>query len=316
MDFLREPLSRYYLSKEELFSKYDIPTDKKVILFASPYYGDCLTKEYIAGMCEAFGEDWPEYYKFMCDSQRIVLEWFEKICIENQDMIAVFRPHPGHPSIAADELAKRCDNFRIISGESVKQWIIVCDKVYTGNSSVVVEAFFARKMCQLLFPLPVTPGFELQLIEDSDKLMTYEEFRCSVFSGQEKFPTPTESIENIYLIDWKTPNYIKFANMAEEVLRDDYYRLTKRQLKEYKEYSFVQSMVRGFIERKALYCIYLGLLRNRNLKWPILEHQRRIREESQKRIYDFEKQHTHELTSEKEINDIIDRIRHALEDKN
>ena len=99
-------------------------------------------------------------------------------------------------------------------------------------------------------------------------------------------------------------------------MRYDYYRLTKRQLKEYKEYSFVQSMVRGFIERKALYRIYLGLLRNRNFKWPILEHQRRIREESQKRIYDFEKQHTHELTSEKDINDIIDRIRYALEDKN
>lgn len=316
MDFLRDPLSRYYLSKEEVYTRYDIPMDKKVILFASPYYGDCLTKEYIAGMCAAFGEDWPEYYKFMCDSQKIVLEWFEKVCIENPDMIVIFRPHPGHPSIAANELAKRCDNFRIISGESVKQWIIVCDKVYTGNSSVVVEAFFARKMCQLLFPLPITPGFELQLIADSNKLTTYEEFHGSVFAAQEEFPTPAESIEDIYLIDWETPNYIKFANMAEEVLRDDYYRLTKRQLKEYKEYSFAQSVMRGFIERKALYHVYIRLLRNQNLKWPFLEHQRRIREESRQRVIEIEKQHAHELTSEEEINNIINRIRYALEGKN
>ena len=31
MDFLRAPLSRYYLSKEELFTKYDLPIDKQMI---------------------------------------------------------------------------------------------------------------------------------------------------------------------------------------------------------------------------------------------------------------------------------------------
>lgn len=98
MDFLRSPLNRYYLSREELFPRYDLPLDKKIILFASPYYGDQLSQDYIKGMCERFGDDWTEYYKFMCDSQQIVLDWFEKVCKENPDIIVVFRPHPGHPS--------------------------------------------------------------------------------------------------------------------------------------------------------------------------------------------------------------------------
>lgn len=315
MDFLRKPLDRYYLTRQELFAKYDIPMDKKVILFASPYFGDCLTEEYIAGMCRAFGEDWPKYYKFMCDSQNIVLEWFEKICTEFPDIIVIFRPHPGHPSNGAAKLAQRCNNFRIISEESVKQWIITCDKVYTGNSSVIVEAFFAQKMCQLLFPLPTTEGFELQLITDSKKIAEYDKFYQSVIAEEEEFPTPEKSIEDIYLIDWETFNYIKFADMAEEVLKDDYYRLTRRQLRAYKEYSFTQCLVRCFVKMKPFYKIYLSLLENTKLQWPFLEHQRKIREETHKRIQKFEDQHAHELTSGEEINRIINRIRYALEEK-
>lgn len=313
MDFLRAPLNQYYLSKEEIFSKYDISMNKKVILFASPYYGDCLTQEYIDGMCRAFGDDWTEYYQFMCESQKIVLEWFEKICREFTDTIIVFRPHPGHPSIMAEELSKKYENFRIISGESVKQWIVICDKVYTGNSSVVVEAFFAQKMCQLLFPIPTTPGFELQLIADSSKVTTYKAFYQSVITIDEIFPTPEKSIEDIYLIDWETPNYVKFADMAEEVLQDDSYCLTKRQLREYKEYSFAEQFIKWIMKIKPLYSLYHFLLSNEHLQWSFLVKQRKLREKNKQVAIENEQRHAHELTSEKEIQAITNRIKYALE---
>lgn len=315
MDFLREPLNRYYLSREELFEKYDIPLGKKIVLFASPYYGDSLTEEYIAGMRRAFGDDWGEYYKFMCDSQKEVLKWFENVCREHSEIILIFRPHPGHPSIMAEELEKRCDNFRIISGESVKQWIVACDKIYTGNSSVVVEAYFAKKTCQLLFPLPTTPGYELQLIAESDKITSYERFCSSICNENEAFPTPEKSIEAIYLIDWETPNYIKFADMAEEVLQDEYYRLTKYQRWNYKEYTPVQCLLRLLIFMKPIYGIYLSLLNKENLNWAFLERQRKIRGETKKRIMEVEQKHAFELTSDEEIKKIIDRIKYALEKK-
>lgn len=314
MDFLRKPLNRYYISREELFKKYNLPVDKKIILFASPYYGDQLSTEYISGMCRAFGNDWPKYYEFMCNSQKIVLEWFEKICQEYPDIIIVFRPHPGHPSHMAEELTNKYDNFRIISGESVKQWIVTCDKVYTGNSSVVVEAFFARKMCQLLFPLPVTKGFELKLIEDSSKITTFDELRKSFLADNEIFPTPEKSIEEIYLIDWDKPNYVKFADMAEEVLKDDYYNLSKRQKTDYKEYSIGQNAVRIFINFGPIYSMYLKLLQNKNIKWSIIEKQRKIREKSFYQYDETEKTRRHELTSQKEIDSIISRIKFALQE--
>lgn len=307
MDFLREPLCRYYLSREELFQKYDLPVGSKVIFFASPYYGDSLSQEYIDDMCARFGENWTEYYKFMCDSQHIVLKWFENICMENPDILVVFRPHPGHPSLMAQKVAERCSNFRIIAGESVKQWIVTCDKIYTGNSSVIVEAFFARKMCQLLFPLPVTEGFELKLISDSRKLTDYEQLRESVLATAEEFPIPQSNIEEIYLIDWNTPSYMKFADMAEEVLKDDSYKLTAKQIREVHNYPLSVRVQKAVCRVDFLYRFYLKMIDDEKLTWSFLVRQRRLRQKA----YITEKEHAHELTTEKEMEEIIERIKNA-----
>lgn len=309
MDFLRKPLTGYYMSREELFQKYQVPMDKKVVLFASPYYGDCLEESYIRDMCMRFTDSWRDYYEFMCKSQIEVLAWMEKILQEDEEICFVFRPHPGHPSKCAQELADKYPNFKIISGESVKQWIVTCDKVYTGNSSVVVEAFFAKKMCQLVFPFPVTDGFELKLISDSAKITDYDGFKDSVYATAEKFPTPEESIEEIYIIDWEEPSYIKFANMAEEVLKSDYYKLSKEQLTGYKTvYTGVTKVIKTLSTCDILYKPYLKLLGNEKLKWGFLESQRKVRNTA----YQIEQEHSHELTSEKEIDAIIERISNAM----
>lgn len=309
MDFLREPLCRYYLSREELFQKYDLPVESKAIFFASPYYGDSLSQEYIDDMCARFGENWTEYYKFMCDSQHIVLKWFENICIENSNIHVVFRPHPGHPSLMAQKVAERCGNFHIIAGESVKQWIVTCDKIYTGNSSVIVEAFFARKMCQLIFPLPVTEGFELKLISGSRMLTDYEQLRQSILAKAEEFPTPQSNIEEIYLIDWNTPSYIKFADMAEEVLKDDSYKLTARQIREIHNYPLPVRAQKAICRVDFLYRIYLKMINNEKITWEFLVRQRQLRQKA----YITEKEHAHELTNEQEMGEIIGRIAKALE---
>lgn len=309
MDFLRKPLSNYYLPRKNLFAEYQIPDDKKVILFASPYYGDHLEKSYIEDMCMRFGDDWVSYYQFMCDSQHIVLEWIEKLCRKDPEIFVIFRPHPGHASEMAEKIEQNCSNFKIIGDKSVKQWIVTCDKIYTGNSSVVVEAFFGRKMCQLLFPLPVTKGFELKLISDSRKITTWEEFERSVYSDTEEFPTPQKSIEEIYMVDWDTPSYIRFADMAVDVHDDEYYLLTEEQLKSYRNDSFEERVTEAFSQITPLYKFYLKLLHDNKIQLGILENQRKQRQMA----FEIEKKNAHELTNDEEIAHIIDKIKNALE---
>lgn len=314
MDFLRDELKGYYLSRQELFEQYGLPLDKKVILFASPFYADNLSEEYISDMCSRFGEDWRQYYSFMMDSEDIILGWLKELCETRKDVYVIFRPHPGHMGKKAFELENQCKNFRIISERSVKQWILACDIVYTGNSSTFVEAFFAKRSCYLLFPLEVTKGYELAILLDAKKIKTYREFYQSIDKKQEEFPVPIDAINDVYTIDWDKPSYIKFADMAEEVISDSYYKLSHKQLKGYRtKYPLLIRIEKKLIRVDFLYNIYLNIINNPKCKMKWIERQRRIRKENEHTIEKVQ----YEGTSEEEIEKIQKRIREQIyrEDK-
>ena len=304
MDFLRPQLRGYYMSREELFPLYDLPLDKKVLLFASPFYADNLSEEYIAGMCRKHGEEWRDYYDFMMKSEHTILEWLERLCRERDDIVVVYRPHPGHIGEHMSEVAGRCPNFRVISEKSVKQWILACDLVYTGNSSTIVEAFFADKMCYLLFPYEVTEGYELKLVSRGDKIRDYDAFRRSATGEGGSFPIAKEAINEIYLVD-DTPSYIKFADMAEEVLRDPSYALTRKQLRSYRRKQPVGIRLQKVLQRQDwLYGKYRKALADENCRsrWILKQRELRRQKAQAHKRFDIES------TSEEEIGAIIARI--------
>ena len=98
-------------------------------------------------------------------------------------------------------------------------------------------------------------------------------------------------------------------------MHDDYYRLSRKQLKAYKEYSLKAKIVRTFVNTPVLYDLYLSLLNNHKLQFDFLQNQRNIRQKTHDMLREVEKQHEHELTSEEEIDSITTRIKYALEDR-
>lgn len=309
MDFLRDELKGYYRSKEDVLNEYRIPVDKKVFLFISPYFSDQLDKDYLEDLCRRFGEGWRYYYKeCMLPSKKIILEWIGRICEERDDIVFVYRPHPGEESEEAKELENRYHNFRMIRTLSVKQWILISDKIYTGNSSTFVEAFFAKKMCYFLFPVPVPEDYELAILKDADTICDYEDFRKSTLDDDSRpFPVREQLIDQVYTIDWAKPSYVKFADMAEEVIHNPYYKLTKEQLKSYYHHMGLKEKIeRLAIKITPLYDFYLSLLEKDEPKWKWLEMKRAERKRLETIADDFEK------TDDKEIEDIINQIAHQL----
>lgn len=311
MDFLRDELKGYYIDKKSLFSEYSIPVDKKIILFASPFYSDNLSKDYIEDMCSRFGEEWRDYYAFMLKSEVQILQWFEQLCKERKDIFVIYRPHPGHIGKNMERVARNCDNFRIISERSIKQWIVASDLIYTGNSSTIVEAFFAKKPCHLLFPYDITAGFELQLLSKAEKIRNYEEFYATIDSENKKFPITDEAIKYIYSYD-EIPSYIKFANMAEEVLSNQEYALTREQLKSYRSKVSTKLRLQNIFKKCNWgYGLYLKLIENDKLHSKWLDKQREIRDVAQR----TQKQIAREITNENEIDMIVQNIKMALEER-
>lgn len=314
MDFLRYPLSNYYLTRKELFAKYNIPNNRKVILYASSYYGDCYTDAFIDGMLKNLGDEWMECYKIMNDSQEIVLKWFERVCRCRDDIFIVFRPHPGFPYKKADELAKNCSNFKVILDESIKQWILACDSVYMGNSTSVVETFFAKKECHLLFPLELPKGFEMKLQEHSKRICDYDSFVKSIDEEETEFPVPVENIENAYSFDCKIPCYIRFADMVEEIMHDNNYKLSMHKKIKYNGYNIKQLLIRGLISIKPLYRMYLGMLSDNRIHISFITSQRKIRAEMYKSVYETVKERmVYEKVDDNGIDNIELRIAKAIE---
>ncbi len=310
MDFLRDELRGYYLSKEEFLKDYGIPADKKIFLFISPYFSDFHTEEYLVEMCKRFGEGWRDYYKrCMLPSKQIVLEWIKRACEERDDIVFVYRPHPGEESPIATEMEKTLSNFRVIGEKSVKQWILVSDKIYTGNSSTFVEAYFAKKMCYILFPIPVPKDYELFFFENAFTIKDRKQF---VESTNEDctmpFPVSEELIDEVYSVDWDKPSFMKFADMAEEVINDPYYALTKEQLSSYKpKQSLGGKVVDCLTKITPLYDAYLNLLENDKITWGWLTKKRQMRKKLTEIAHDFEK------TNDEEVAAIVAKIAKQLE---
>ena len=97
--------------------------------------------------------------------------------------------------------------------------------------------------------------------------------------------------------------------MAEEVLSDDKYRLTRKQLRDYKEYPLSIRILKAICRIDFLYAIYLKALDNEKINTKFIVNQRRLRQIP----FGAENGDAHELTSEEEIQNIISRIRTAIE---
>ncbi len=311
MDFLREELKGYYRTKEDVLKEYDIPTDKKIFLFISPYFSDEHTEEYLVEMCKRFGEGWRYYYQdCMLPSKKIILDWMSKICEQREDIVFIYRPHPGEESRQANEMTQKYANFKVIGTQSVKQWILISDKIYTGNSSTFVEAFFGRKMCYLLFPIPVPEDYELAFLKEADKIQNFDEFEKTTHEDDRPFPVSEKLIDEVYTIDWEKPSYVKFADMAEEVIKNPYYNLTKEQLKAYyHKMGPAEKLTKALTKITPLYNVYLTMLESSSPGWKWLEKKREDRKKLEQIAHDFEK------TSDEEIAAIIGKIAGELKTK-
>lgn len=181
--------------------------------------------------------------------------------------------------------------------------------IYTGNSSTIVEAFFAGRMCHLLFPCEVTEGYEHHLISKGRKITTYEEFEKTLDEENPEFPIERDIINDIYLID-EEPSYIKFADMAEEVLKDPSYALTKEQLASYRTKPPFPIQVQKKLQRwDWFYDKYRQVLSDENFHNKWIDKQRALREQKAER----NKRFAIEYTSEEEIAAIIAKIAAQLE---
>lgn len=220
-DFMKDNMTDYFISKEELFDKYNLNKYKKVSLFISSFAWHTQPKY----VCEThknsvFGNVY-DYMKEETSSQKGILSWFIDYLIQNPDEAIVYRPHPVE--INYDEvklLDEKYPNFHVIMYDSIKPWIIHCDKVYTWKSTSIVEVFAAKKSCYILNPTNLSYDNFPAIYDGAECIRTFDEFCESQKNEEYYFPIQSNKFMEFYCID-EVPVYIKIANTLIDILNSN-----------------------------------------------------------------------------------------------
>ena len=135
----------------------------------------------------------------------------------------IYRPHPAEADAEClKAMEEKYANFRVIGDLSIKQWILITDKIYTWWSTAVAEVYAARKGCSILRPVSIPYEMEVQIYNGAALINSVDEFDQS-FDEETGFPIPKENMEKYYCMDEAEPAFIKVCNLLEKVIKNDEY---------------------------------------------------------------------------------------------
>lgn len=309
LDYLRKPLSNFFLSREVLFDKYGVPKDKRVHLFISSLVYVGLDKRVLKNASTQKNSKLiPVYAQLSIDTRKELVNWFEKVLSETDDII-IYRPHPEELNCTELlDLAKRQNRFLVIGQESVKQWILACDKIYTWMSTSIAEVYASEKGCSILRPVSIPYELDIKFFNSASHITTYESFKEAFISNEpQSFPISDESIAWYYKINKDKFTYELVSDVIEQTINDDSFSLdTPLENPFVKGGCFNKERVANFIKRRLASSKLMEKIHNGNFMSGT-----KFRENLDNVFYVKNKLNKN-YVSEDEINEIIGRIDSAL----
>ncbi len=227
LDYLRGPLRRFFDDRETLFARYGIPSNKRTHLFISSLSLSDADLRVLRN--SSANEDFSDSTKLALisrETRKTLLDWFEKALEGNPNDVIVYRPHPEEKGCTElYELAERQPRFRVIAEDSIKQWILVCDKIYNWSSTSIAEVYGAGKGCAFLRPQEIPYRLDYKMFHDVPHVTTYEAFREEFVRADNMLAVPKEKLKEYYYFDDNRYAYEIICDKIEEMLEDDRYRL-------------------------------------------------------------------------------------------
>lgn len=225
-DFLSKQFRDYYENEDTIRNKYNIPKDKKICLFISSFAWINIPESLLdEPLYKNQGFDVKKFCEASKDSQRIILEWLETFVKERTDYIIIYRPHPAennNPLI--EKLRGKYDNFKIIGEYSIRQWILISDKIFAWYSTSLCEVYAAGKKCDILRPVMIDYEADTELYTNAKFVTSYENFK-KCMDQEQQFPLDDRIIDEMIYIDDKEPVYVKICNMLEKVYNSKMYEI-------------------------------------------------------------------------------------------
>jgi surface carbohydrate biosynthesis protein len=224
LDFLRPEFRSYFLSKQDVSALYKLNAEKNWCVFISSFTMPNMTDEEFAYQVSSFGDEAIEMKKISALSKKEILKWYEEALASHSDIEFIYRPHPDETQ---DHdlyiLSQRFANFHVIGDMSVKQWILICEKILTWFSTSAAEIEFADKSFRILRPVEIPIQYDVSFYRNSKMISDRNEFIKYLHEENYASPLSQEILHCYYSNEENTPTYIKIADIIEKTLRTDEY---------------------------------------------------------------------------------------------
>ena len=181
-------------------------------LLNTPLYQDC-------------GFDPIAFREFSKKTQIELFNWFRQALSVRSDYVIIYRPHPAEiGACLLDDMQRENPSFHVVSNLSVKQWILVADKIYTWISTSIAEVYAASKGCNVLRPFPIPHAEDIPIYNNASFISDYRGFEESLVSNSEVWAVPPSELEEFYFSDAAKPSYLLACDVLEEVIDSDEFR--------------------------------------------------------------------------------------------
>lgn len=295
MDFCFPRFAKYFDDRETIAHRYDLDPEKQWNLMIASFTAACRDR---SDSVEAdkhdpvgkmFNQRW---WDLDHQSQKPILDWFEKLLKVSNDQIIIYRPHPGEIiSPRVYELEKSYHNFRIIREGAVIQWIHAADRLYTWVSTSAVQAHFAQKPFHILRPVKIDSDMEMEIFKHCDHFITdFDEFKQSVLEDTVPNHLSGEQLKKFYANEADPYTYIKLADLCENVYNDPDYTVpddVQAEIRQchkdfYGNYPLHTKMINFALGRPFSYYLFRNIFTKNTLdnfihKQELIEIERRLK---------------------------------------
>lgn len=226
MDFLKPQMQGYYRTKEELCREYGLDSTKRMYMFISSFsYVGLPDEEIESGVYEQVAFSALEMKKISIQSQVEILDWIRETLVLYPEIYFIYRPHPAekeNPRLL--QLEREYINFKVIDDYSVKQWIVVCDKIYTWYSTSIAEVYMAKKTCSVLRPFTIPRNLDIRIYENCSCILEKKDFIDDYLNLETEFPIDVNILNHYYEFNEDKLSYMVVCDKLEDVYRSDSYK--------------------------------------------------------------------------------------------
>lgn len=230
LDFCKDRFNDYYNSREAIASEYNLDKEKKWNVFISSFVLNHKNEDWVKQYDLLHGTT-DSYRSYINEIQTIgeLAEWFRRLLYEKRDQIIIYRPHPAEKvNKVMKDLEKSISNFYIIRDYGVRQWIKICDRLFTWISTSSIEAFYMNKPVYLLRPYFLDKDIDMPIFSHPEKAICDYNGFYEVVNNEgivDKYNPFDQELYNYYYFSPDEYTYERMANLCEEMYKNDCYTI-------------------------------------------------------------------------------------------